>query len=266
MIDKSSSKTLVIQSQSQPLPFTWLQSCLESVIDWCKSQDYEYRFYGDELFEFVDPILVKKFSDQTVIVTDLARLLAIRESLNQDYDRVLWLDADVLIFSPEQFQLPEIWELPEGYMVGREVWVQASLDTPPKLKAHVKVHNAFLLFDRGNSFLDFYIDQAERFLRQCSNDVPPQFIGPKLLTALHNVIQCPVMESAGMFSPEVIKDLLSGDERTGALELMHKRSSSPVAAANLCSSLVGEKGNRVELSHAQMKQLIAKLLADRRPV
>ena len=252
-------QTLVIQSQSQPLPSPWLQFCLNSVVEWCQCHDYEYRFYNDELFDFVDPLLVEKFSNQKVIITDLARLIAIRESLNQGYDRVLWLDADFLIFAPDQFHLPELWQLAEGYMVGREVWVQASAGASEGFKAHVKVHNAFLLFDRGNSFLDFYIDQAERFLHQCEGSVPPQFIGPKLLTALHNVIQCPVMESAGMLSPEVIKGLLSDGRHSKALELMVRRSSKPLAAANLCSSLAGG----IEITDSQMDALIDQLLERR---
>jgi len=262
MTQKSTSKTLIIQSQTQPLPFSWLGSCIDSVVSWCKSQDYEYRFYGDELFDFVDSVLIEKFAHQKVIITDLARLAAIKESLIRGYDRVLWLDSDFLIFAPEQFQLPALWNLPEGYMVGREVWVQAVAGKPLKWKAHVKVHNAFLLFDRGNSFLDFYTDQAERFIRQCSDKVPPQFIGPKLLTALHNVIQCPVMESAGMFSPGVIQDLISNGQDCKALELMKKRSSVPVAGANLCSSLT----EKLELSNQQMELVVKTLLADRTPI
>lgn len=259
---KSLTKTLIIQSHTEPFPFDWLEVCTHSVESWSKTQDYEYRFYGDELFDRVDPKLVDKFSNQKVIITDLARLLVLKEALNEGYDRAIWLDADVLVFAPNQFKLPELWDLPEGYMVGREVWVQSSLKTANKLSAHVKVHNAFLLFDRGNSFLDFYIDQAERFLHQCQGSVPPQFIGPKLLTALHNVIQCPVMDSAGMLSPEVIKALLSSDKPSRILELFRKKSPQPIAAANLCSSLAGG----IEVSNKEIETLVDKLLGDALPI
>lgn len=230
---------------------------MQSVLNWCKSQGYEYRFYGDEFFDFVDPLLVEKFSDQKVVITDLARLKVIAASLQQGYDRVIWMDADFLIFSPDRFQLPKLWELSEGYMLGREVWVQY---VNAKLKAHIKVHNAFLLFDRGNSFLEFYMSQAERFLHLCKGTVPPQFIGPKLLTAIHNVIQCPVLESAGMLSPEVVLDLLASQDRQSqrgeALALMQKRSSAPLAGANLCSSLTDTE----ELSSVHMQYLVERLL------
>lgn len=253
-------KTLIIQSQGQPLPFLWLEGCLESVSTWCQYQGYEYQFYGDELFDFVDPALVEKFSSQKVIVTDLARLKAISNALHQGYDRVIWMDADFLIFSPDNFQLPELWQLPEGYMLGREVWVQAGSETDKKakFKAHVKVHNAFLLFDRGNYFLDFYMSQAERFLYQCDGAaVPPQFIGPKLLTALHNVIRCPVFESAGMLSPDVVQDLLAPNHSGEALTLMLKKSPVLPSGANLCSSLADD----TQLSEPGMHSLVEYLLA-----
>jgi hypothetical protein len=64
----------------------------------------------------------------------------------------------------------------------------------------------------------------------------PQFIGPKLLTALHNVAICPVLESAGMLSPSVIKDLLSGGGP--ALDLFRHKSTETIYAANLSASLV----------------------------
>lgn len=182
-----------------------------------------------------------KFLHNKLIATDLARLKAIREAL-KNYQRVVWLDADFLIFTPDQFILPNDTELPEGYALGREVWVQPETERQGKLRAHVKVHNAFLLFDRQNSFLDFYLEHARRLLEQCNGAVPPQFIGPKLLTALHNIVRCPVFEPAGMFSPAVIEDLLSDGEQLCALNLMKKRSQVPIAGANLCHSLAYSSG------------------------
>ena len=65
--------------------------------------------------------------------------------------------------------------------------------------------------------------------------MPPQFIGPKLLTAIHNVIQCPVQETAGMLSPAVIQDIVNGGG--DAIDLFIKKSPTNIHAANLCSSL-----------------------------
>jgi hypothetical protein len=107
-------------------------------------------------------------------------------------------------------------------------------DRQDKLKSYKKVHNAFLMFRKGNSFLDFYADTAQRLLTQNKGSMPPQFIGPKLLTALHNVANLPVLETAGMLSPMVVRDILAGEGP--ALDLFVKHSPEPVAAANLCGS------------------------------
>jgi hypothetical protein len=40
--------------------------------------------------------------------------------------------------------------------------------------------------------------------------IPAQFIGPKWLTALHNIALGPVIESAAILSPLVMRDYLAG--------------------------------------------------------
>lgn len=230
--------TLILQSHTNPLPYDWLKVCMHSVQAWSADNNFKYRFWDDSIFDLVPQSILGRFGSRKVILSDLARLKAIRSLICEGHDRVVWLDADMLVFRPEQFKLPATSELPERYMLGREVWVQPRVDNPQKLQAYKKVHNAFLLFDRHNSFLDFYIEQAERMLLGAELMVPDQFIGPKLLTALHNIIQCPVMETAGMLSPEVIRNLLSGGQSACALNLLVKRSAAPLMAANLCGSSV----------------------------
>lgn len=242
-------RTLVIQSQQSPLPYPWLEQCLDSVRQWCELNHYTYRFVGDELFDLVPAALLEKTQQQKVIATDLARLFLLQDALGRAYDTVVWLDADFLIFNPSEFVLPGV-----PYAVGREVWVQR--DEQGRLKIYKKVHNAFLMFRQGNSFLDFYTDTAERMLALNEGAMPPQFIGPKLLTALHNVAMLPVMERAGMLSPLVILDLLQGGG--DALQMFRQHSPQPIAAANLCSS----SRVRGELSCAEMERVIALLRAD----
>jgi hypothetical protein len=167
--------------------------------------------------------------------------------LAEGYACVIWCDADFLIFKADDFVLPEA-----DFALGREVWIQAGAEG--KLRAYVKVHNAFLMFRQGNHFLDFYADTAQRLLHLNQGRMPPQFIGPKLLTALHNIALCPVMETAGMLSPAVMRDLLAGGGK--ALALFHQKSPVALAGANLSSSLTESEG----ISSAQMEALIQRLL------
>jgi len=243
------SATLVIQSQRIPLPFTWLQACLDSVADWAGLNGYEYRFLGDEIFDQVVPTLLQKAGGRGVIATDLARLSLLRQGLDQGFDRVVWCDADFLVFRPEAFVLP-----PAAFALGREVWVQ--LEQGGRPRAYPKVHNALLMFQRGNHFLEFYADTAERLVRLQQGGMPPQFVGPKLLTALHNIARFPVMEIAGMLSPCVMRDILNGGG--AALELFLKKSPAALAGANLSASLTAREG----FGEAEMETLIRKLLVD----
>lgn len=241
------SKTLVIQSHRTPLPYSWLEACLASVKYWCELNDYSYRFLDDALFEPLPVDLADKLQQQKVIASDLARLYALKTGLSQDYQTVIWLDADFLIFKPQAFVLPDV-----PYALGREVWVQN--DKQAKLKVYKKVHNAFLMFQQGNGFLDFYLETAERLLRLNQGTMPPQYIGPKLLSAINNIARFPVMESAGMLSPMVVQAILK--KGGAALDAFVENSSVNIAGANLCTSSCDRK----EISHIEMEKLIDQLL------
>ncbi len=238
--------TLVIQSHREDLPHRWLRSCLDSVAGWARQNDFDYRFVGDELFDLLDPDLRDKIGAKPVIASDLARLLWLQRELQVGYACVIWCDADFLVYDPVALTLPEA-----GFALGREVWVQR--DQRDRWRVYRKVHNAFLMFRRDNHFLDFYSATAARLLRLNDGGMPAQFIGPKLLTAIHNIAHCPVIETAGMLSPPVLRDLLDGGGEALALFLRH---SSPLpAGANLNASLVGDEG----LGESQMERVIALL-------
>ncbi|PCJ12881.1 MAG: hypothetical protein COB04_17135 [Gammaproteobacteria bacterium] len=252
------SKTLIIQSHRQPLPQDWLQTCMESVESWAKHSAYEYLFLDDELFGILPDWVLEKTQQKVVIATDLARLKWLQYYLASGYESVIWMDADFLIFSPDTFKIKTSTSPLERYTLGREIWIQPkdiNKTQSNQYKSYKKVHNAFLHFQQGNHFLDFYTSHAERLLYKNTGNMPPQFIGPKLLTALHNIVQCPVQENAGMLSPWLIKDRLKNEG--AALNLFRKTSPHPLAAANLCASL----SDSDILSGSDVKNLINQLLS-----
>lgn len=238
---------LVIQSHRGP-PQDWIQICIDSVRTWCEFNGFDYRFIDDQIFDDVPQEILQKTKEQKVIATDIARLQAIRSALAGGYETVVWLDADFYIFNSEGFILPE-----DDYAVGREVWVQK--DRKGDLKVYKKVHNAFLMFRSGNAFLDFYLHTALRLVRENTGGMPDQFVGPKLLTALHNVVGLPVMESAGMLSPLVVRDLAEGGG--AALDRFVAKSPCRVAGANLCTSSV----NKGQLTSRQIMRAMDALPA-----
>ncbi len=222
--------TIVLQSHKLPLSTAWLNTCIQSVKHWSDINKFNYEFIDDKLFNYLPSKLLEKTNHQTVIATDLARLKLLQDYLTKGYQTVIWCDADFLIFSPEEFKLPNT-----PYAIGREVWIQTDKNNPQKLTAHIKVHNAFMKFDHSNSFLDFYTETAEKLVLLNNGSMPPQYIGPKLLTAIHNIAHCPVLETAGMLSPLVISDIAKGEG--SALSLFNQKSSHEIYAANLCQSL-----------------------------
>jgi hypothetical protein len=230
-----------------------MEKTIHSVKVWAALNHFEYRFLGDELFDVLPQDLLIKTSSQPVVASDLARLKALKSALEDGYQTVIWCDADFLVFSPGEFNLP-----PDDFGLGREIWIQQDSRTG-RSRAYIKVHNAFLFFRVGNAFLDFFTDSAERLIRRHNGPFAPQFLGPKFLTAIHNIVECPVVESAGMLSPLVIKDLLNGSGPF--LDLFRKHARHPIAAANLCGSLTANG----EMSDQEVSDVIDLLLSGMSP-
>jgi hypothetical protein len=243
------SGTLVLQSHRLPLPHPWLRDCIASVERWCADNGYRHHFLDEEVFAPLPPALRDKLRQRPVIASDLARLRWLQRYRDQGWRRVLWLDADVLVLDPGAFRLPDT-----ATAAGREVWIDH--DDRGRLRSWRKTHNAFLMFGPGDSLLDFYADSAERLLLAIDGPIPPQFIGPKLLTALHSLSRFPVLEAAAMFSPLLLRDLLGERAASGAIGLFLERSDSAPAAANLCCSSV----NGGQLDDRRMQQAIERLL------
>lgn len=229
---------LVLQSHA-PDPPPWLARCLASVRAWAAAAGHGYRCLDDTLFDRLPADLRSKTCGRSAMQADLARLLWIREVLAQgEAARVAWLDADVFVFRPERLDLTLG---PHTHAFGREVWVdrEARPNRTETVRVRRHVHNAVCVFGPEDPVLPFLIHVTARLLTRASTDrVPPQFVGPKLLTHLHGVSDFPLIESVGMASPLVLRDLATagGGSAWDALCLSH---TAPLGALNLCASLVG---------------------------
>lgn len=226
-------RTIVIQSQRPGTLPRWQRRCCDSVRAWARFHGFEYNFCGDELFRRLPPNLREKLRDQPVVATDLARLLWLRECLNNGYERAIWCDADLLIF--EDF-LP----LASDHAFGREIWIQGR---EGGLHSYRRIHNAWLAFEAGSPILPFYIDRALAMLERVRMPVVPQFIGPKLLSALHNIVGFTIEERVGMLSPLAMRDILLGGG--DALDELRRGHSEGLCAVNLCASYVDKESDGV---------------------
>lgn len=250
-------KTVLCQSYRTHDVAPWVRRALESARAWADAQGWAYRFEDDALLERVPPWYHDRIGRRLPVITDLGRLLWMRELLNEGYDRAIWIDADVVVFDPQGFRLT----MEEDDLFGSEVWIQPS--AAGVLQARRNVHNAILAFNKNTVFLDFYIQACLRLVGKLDEQrqgggVPAQFVGPKLLSALNNILQLPMTDSVAMASPLVLRDIAFGGG--AALELLMARTEGDIYAVNLCHSYQGRQIDGVTLSPPLFETAAARLI------
>ncbi len=194
-------------------------------------QSYDYRFQGDRLFEMVPDWYQQKVAGRGPIIADLARLLWIEQILESEaFDTVIWLDADTLIFMREQLTA----DVRESCVFGKEHWLQ--LDSKGKTRTYKNVHNAYCAFRKGCPILKFLIYTIQRMVARVAADaIAPQFVGPKLLSSLHNIVGFQTDDRFGAISPRLAQLLLTPGANTK--QILATQSPNGLCAANLCLSL-----------------------------
>ena len=257
--DRETASTLVIQSfKGGEIP-VWLKACLDSVRLWANKAGFDYQFVDDEIFDLL-PKNYRQIADKRVpILTDLGRLLLIRRAISGAYSKAIWVDADVLVFDPALLSIPS----DIGHAFCREIWVQNDPNKKGSFRVYRNVHNAVCLFERGDSFLNFYIYACERIVTASRGLVPNQIVGTKFLTALHNIVAFPLINSIGMLSPVVLRDVALGGG--AAMDCLIQELPDPLAAVNLCMSLAGGISGGEELSDQRMELICDHLMSQGLP-
>ena len=219
--------TLVVQSYKSQFP-NWLRKCQDSVRTWTEKHNYDYNFIDDAIFSLNPDWFNDKLKHRLPIKSDLARLLYIKNHLLK-YERVVWFDIDTFIFAPDLFSLSDT-----PYLFGEERWIQPHKNS---WRIYKNACNAFCQFQRGNAFLEFYIDTALRIISDVDpNHIAPQLIGPKLLTALHGAITLPLTPAVGSASPWLIQTCAQNNDRL-INRIAHTLTHTPCVALNMCASL-----------------------------
>jgi len=93
--------------------------------------------------------------------------------------------------------------------------------------------------------LPFLTETVASIIRRADPDnIAPQMVGPKLLTALHSLYEFDLLPNVGAVSQEVARDISS---RGGpALTMLLDKTPVPLQAVNLCSSLMDDaQGQKV---------------------
>lgn len=247
-------RTVVYQSfRTENVP-EWISACMASVRAWAEKQGFDYRFWDDRFFDLVPDELRPRASAYKCVLSDYARLVAARELLNEGWDRAVWIDADALIFDPENFTIP----FTDNYAFCREVWLdRISLGRP---QFQLTVNNSVSVFCRGEKLTEFYLDCARRILAGTA-PITPVSIGTQWLLGLKQIVDFPVFTSVGIFGPEMARRFLAGDADFLGTYLAYQ--TSPVHAINLClSKASGTAANPDTLDAAAVQEVISRLLAD----
>ena len=179
-----SRRVTILQSYAPTRMNGWLNMSVSSVQDWALHWGYQHQFIGDELFDMVPAWYRDKVGTRFPITADLARLVWVQATLQrEDVDVAVWLDADVFVFAPQHWQVDLYGR---DCVFGYEYWLQPGpRGRGPKV--HKNVHNAYCAFAQDSSTLPFLIDTVTRLVDNVdAKYLAPQFVGPKLLTSLHN--------------------------------------------------------------------------------
>jgi hypothetical protein len=222
-------KTTVLQSFRTSNVPAWMQRCMASVRAWAELHGYDYEFMDDRIFNLCGTDYLEQVGDNKRSITNLARLELIRLRLAGQYERAVWLDADTFVFVPSAFRV----DIGAGYAFSREVWVDH--DQAGRIFIEERVHNATCVFTRGQADLDFFIRIA-RYIA-ATRQIRESFqVGVRLLSGLQYPLGFPLLQDSAMFSPAILRALVTGDDRL--IEALARGHAHPVHAANLCWSLI----------------------------
>lgn len=250
--------TLVYQSfRADDVP-AWVTECLQSVERWARRQGFAYRLFDDRIFDYVPREIAPLASRHLCLLTDYARVAVAKELLSQEWERVVWIDADALVFDPAQLTI----DLKSGYSFCREVWLDRFVLGAPLFA--LNVNNSVSVFCRDQTIIDFYL-QSARTLLQRGRNLEAATIGTSFLTQLRRIVEFPLLRSVGTFGPAMARCYLQGEDVVLREYLRHQ--GSIVSAMNLCNSkreeACSDSGRErwVFDDHARGR-VVARLLAD----
>ena len=217
-------KTIVLQSNKRPPWPEWVRICLLSARRWALESGFSHLFIQDELFEDLPAAFLRDTEEQILPRTDYGRLLWMKRLHRDGWERVIWLDADLLIFDDSLAFSDDA--------VGREAWLTHAPDVGFRITR--KVNNCAMCFHAGSRHLDRYLSAIEAAVA-AGGPYDKLAFGPDLMTRLHAEAPFPLHSDIAMFSPRIAEALASG--LAPALRAHAAAWGGAPKAANLCSSL-----------------------------
>lgn len=223
-------KTAVLQSfRTWDVP-SWMRTAMDSVRAWAAARGYEHRLLDDCFLDFAPAWARWRLRTQLPAVTDLARLAWMKAALAEGFARVIWADADLLVFDPDRFHMPE----DAGHACARELHLFIHDDG--RTEPRPGINNAVMLARAGDPFLDDYLEAAlAEAGRADPATMPHTLLGPTLLARLARERAIPLIEGVGVFGPGLMDGIAAGGNGLTREYLRHL--PVPPVAANLGHTL-----------------------------
>jgi hypothetical protein len=219
-------KTLVIQSYRASDVPEWIARCLDSVQTWAAAQGFDYQLAGDDSFRLCGEDYLARVGGNVRSITNLSRLILVKQAHAGGYDRAIWLDADFFVCAPEQFRI----DLVSRYAFARETWVW-------RMDAQfwgvtAGVNNSVFACMAAEPDLDFLISTVRHIALHRPVETNYQ-LGGDLIKGLRASLDFQLIDNVGMFSPDIVRALARGD--APVLPAQARFHQTPVHAANLCA-------------------------------
>lgn len=201
---------------------------MTSVQQWAQLQGWHYLFLDDRFLDLPPAWARKRCGGNLYAITDIARLIWAQQTLAEKYDRVVWVDADMLVFDPAGLTHHVVSAPDHGF--ARELFLRAKgHHTEPQWG----INNALMVFDRQTPVLAEYLRIALEILAGYrDNEVPRTAMGPTLLNQLDITRSLHRIEGIGLFTPAMLEPFSIGRDRLMQEYLSH--CAEPLTAANLC--------------------------------
>ena len=164
---------------------------MDGVSAWAEER-YGYREPGDELYDDVPPWFMDKCRDSRLPATDLGRVMWAHRFSGEGWPRVVWIDADLLIFAPDQFSI----ETYKRLAFCREIVVFREGE---QIVGDRRVNNSISVYGQGNTFLPYYGEACLRRAATVKDQLHSCEVGTILLTGLNQLSPLPLIQEVACF-------------------------------------------------------------------
>lgn len=207
---------------------SWIAQCMDSVRQWALSQGWDYLVLDDRFLELPPDWVRQRCGRNLYAVTDVARLIWAQDVLSGDHERVIWVDADVLVFDPGGLARHVAAVQEHGF--AREFFLRV---TGKRTEPQWGLNNALMVFDHHAPVLADYLRIClERLEGYRDGEVPRTAMGPALLQQLGTSRRLHRIEGVGLFTPAMLEPFATG--RDALMRQYVSHCPVPPAAANLC--------------------------------